>query len=108
MIKKDARIKLMNEVLNGVKVIQATASLVKLLLFPYYYQVIKLYAWEIPFKRMVMGIREEELNVLKASALLNAGSSFTWTCAPFLVSSNDLSVSEINMFITQFYFTYIL
>ncbi len=36
-----------------------------------------------------MGIREEELNVLKASALLNAGSSFTWTCAPFLVSSNN-------------------
>ena len=33
-----------------------------------------------------MGIRKSELDVLKASAFLNAGSSFTWTCAPFLVA----------------------
>jgi ABC-type multidrug transport system fused ATPase/permease subunit len=66
MIKKDARIKLVNEVLNGIK-------------------VIKLYAWEIPFKRLIMGVRQEEINVLRASAYLNAGFSFTWTCAPFMV-----------------------
>ena len=48
-------------------------------------QVIKLYAWEIPFKRQVMDIREKELDVLKSSAYLNAAGSFTWTCAPFLV-----------------------
>ena len=47
--------------------------------------MIKLYAWEIPFKRQVMDIRDEELKVLRASAYLNAGSSFTWTCAPFMV-----------------------
>ena len=48
-------------------------------------QVIKLYAWEIPFQRQVKDIRQKELDVLKASAYLNAAASFTWTCAPFLV-----------------------
>ncbi|CAI8020809.1 Multidrug resistance-associated protein 1 [Geodia barretti] len=67
MILKDSRIKLVNEVLNGMK-------------------VIKLYAWEIPFKQQIMGIRQGELNVLRSTAFLNAGSSFTWTCAPFLVA----------------------
>ena len=50
------------------------------------FQVIKLYAWEIPFQQQVMGVRKDELDVLKASAYLNAAASFTWTCAPFLVS----------------------
>ena len=49
--------------------------------------MIKLYAWEIPFQRLIMNVRKSELNVLKNSAFLNAGSSFTWTCAPFLVGS---------------------
>ena len=48
-------------------------------------QVIKLYAWETPFQDQVKGTRQQELDVLKASAYLNAASSFTWTCAPFLV-----------------------
>lgn len=81
MLKKDARTKLVNEVLNGIKVCYChMLCCVNVVL-----QVIKLYAWEIPFKRQIMGIREEELKVLKASAFLNAGSSFSWTCAPFLV-----------------------
>ncbi len=66
MTRKDSRIKLVNEVLNGMK-------------------VIKLYAWEIPFQQQIMGIRKSELDVLKASAYLNAFGSFSWTCAPFLV-----------------------
>ena len=48
-------------------------------------QLIKLYAWEIPFRRNITSIRDEELSVLKGSALLTAASSFTWICAPFLV-----------------------
>lgn len=67
MMQKDSRIKLMNEVLNGIR-------------------VIKLYAWEIPFKKLIMDIRQGELSTLRKSAYLNAGFSFTWTCAPFLVS----------------------
>ncbi|KAL5019772.1 hypothetical protein ScPMuIL_002664 [Solemya velum] len=64
---KDARIKLMNEVLNGVK-------------------VLKLYAWEPTFEDQVSEIRNKELNVLKKVAYLNAFSSFTWACAPYLVT----------------------
>uniref|UniRef100_A0A1X7VVN1 ABC-type glutathione-S-conjugate transporter n=1 Tax=Amphimedon queenslandica TaxID=400682 RepID=A0A1X7VVN1_AMPQE len=67
MTWKDSRIKIVNEVLNGIK-------------------VIKLYAWEIPFKQMIMGLRKEEVNVLKKSAYANASFSFTWTCAPFMVA----------------------
>jgi len=56
----------MNEVLSGVK-------------------VIKLYAWEDYFLDEVQKIRQQELVVLRNTAYLNAASSFTWMCAPFLV-----------------------
>lgn len=67
MKNKDSRIKLMNEMLNGIK-------------------VLKLYAWEMAFKEKVSQIRENELKVLKKAAYLGAVSTFTWVCAPFLVS----------------------
>lgn len=67
MKDKDSRIKLMNEILNGIK-------------------VLKLYAWELAFKEKVSQIRESELKVLKKSAYLGAMSTFTWVCTPFLVS----------------------
>ena len=67
MNQKDSRIKLLNEILNGIK-------------------VIKFYAWENPFKELVMKIRKGELSVLLRYTLLNAAYSFTWTCAPFMVS----------------------
>ena len=105
MIQKDSRIKLVNEVLNGMKVhvyisytlIQCAQPsshwlgyIIQLILLPSLSQVIKLYAWEIPFKQQVMDIRSGELNVLRSTAFLNAGSSFTWTCAPFLVSVSPI------------------
>lgn len=68
MKSKDNRIKLMNEVLNGIK-------------------VLKLYAWELAFKDKVSAIRKSELNVLKKTAYLGAVSTFTWVCAPFLVGT---------------------
>ena len=43
---------------------------------------------------MIMGLRKQELDVLKKYAYLNAASSFTWTCAPFLVRE------ELNMYQT--------
>ncbi|XP_076457656.1 multidrug resistance-associated protein 1-like [Babylonia areolata] len=64
---KDARLKLMNEVLSGMK-------------------VLKLYAWELSFQGKVTEIRNKELHVLKKSAYLNAFSTFVWTLAPFLVT----------------------
>ncbi|XP_066145734.1 multidrug resistance-associated protein 1 isoform X1 [Euwallacea fornicatus] len=67
MKNKDERVKLMNEVLSGIK-------------------VLKLYAWEPSFEAQVLKIRDKEVKVLKEAAYLNAGTSFIWSCAPFLVS----------------------
>ena len=67
MRQKDRRIRLMNEVLNGIK-------------------VIKLYAWENHFESDVLNIRQRELTILRHTAYLNAISLFSWTCAPFLVT----------------------
>ncbi|XP_052851265.1 multidrug resistance-associated protein 1 isoform X4 [Drosophila gunungcola] len=64
---KDERVKLMNEVLSGIK-------------------VLKLYAWEPSFEKQVLDIREKEIATLRSTAYLNAGTSFLWSCAPFLVS----------------------
>ncbi|KAI1883878.1 hypothetical protein AGOR_G00220620 [Albula goreensis] len=73
MKSKDNRIKLMNEVLNGIK-------------------VLKLYAWELAFRDKVSSIRKSELSVLKKSACLGAMSTFTWVCAPFLVALSTFGV----------------
>ena len=67
MKNKDERVKLMNEVLNGIK-------------------VLKLYAWEPSFEQQILKIRNKEIKVLKEAAYLNAGTSFIWSCAPFLVN----------------------
>uniref|UniRef100_A0A5F8GC72 Multidrug resistance-associated protein 1 n=1 Tax=Monodelphis domestica TaxID=13616 RepID=A0A5F8GC72_MONDO len=73
MKSKDNRIKLMNEILNGIK-------------------VLKLYAWELAFKEKVLEIRQEELKVLKKSAYLAAVGTFTWVCTPFLVALSTFAV----------------
>uniref|UniRef100_A0A8D2LRU5 Multidrug resistance-associated protein 1 n=1 Tax=Varanus komodoensis TaxID=61221 RepID=A0A8D2LRU5_VARKO len=86
MNSKDNRIKLMNEILNGIK-------------------VLKLYAWELAFKEKVLGIRQQELKVLKKSAYLSAVGTFTWVCAPFLVALSTfavyVTVSEKNVLDAQ-------
>lgn len=64
---KDARMKMMNEVLNGIK-------------------VLKLYAWENSFKEQVMRIRNEEVKILRKHAYLNAGTTLAWNCTPVFVS----------------------
>eukprot|EP00051_Salpingoeca_urceolata_P006609 m.87350 g.87350 ORF g.87350 m.87350 type:complete len:1483 (+) comp14906_c0_seq3:85-4533(+) len=67
MKRKDARIKLMNEVLNGIR-------------------VIKIYAWERPYREFVRLVRGKELEVLKTGAYLDGIGAFSWTVTPFLVS----------------------
>ncbi|CAB3223722.1 unnamed protein product [Arctia plantaginis] len=64
---KDERVKLMNEVLNGIK-------------------VLKMYAWEPSFEEQILKIRNKEMGVLKQAAYLNSATSFIWSCAPFLVT----------------------
>ncbi|KAL5281110.1 ABCC2.2 family protein [Megaselia abdita] len=67
MLEKDGRVKLMNEILSGIK-------------------VLKLYAWELSFEDKVLGIRDKEIQTLKGQAHLTAGTFFFWTSIPFLVS----------------------
>ncbi|XP_036307045.1 ATP-binding cassette sub-family C member 3 isoform X1 [Pipistrellus kuhlii] len=70
---KDSRIKLMSEILGGIK-------------------VLKLYAWEPSFLEQVEGIRHSELRLLRQAAYLHAISIFTWICTPFLVTLITLGV----------------
>ncbi|KAH9413433.1 Mrp-4p [Dermatophagoides pteronyssinus] len=67
MKKKDERVKVINELLNGIR-------------------VIKLYAWEVPFIQKVSNIRNSEIDYLKKNGYLHSVTSFLWTCAPFMVS----------------------
>ncbi|XP_072298433.1 multidrug resistance-associated protein 1 [Eucyclogobius newberryi] len=86
MKSKDNRIKLMNEMLNGIR-------------------VLKLYAWELAFQDKVSEIRQSELRVLKKAAYLGAMSTFTWVCAPFLVALSTFCVyvlsDELNVLDAQ-------
>lgn len=67
MKKKDERVKLMNEVLSGIK-------------------ILKLYAWEPSFQKQILKIRAKEIQILKTNAYLHSAMSFIWLCAPFIVS----------------------
>jgi ABC-type bacteriocin/lantibiotic exporter with double-glycine peptidase domain len=66
MKEKDKRIRMMNEILNGIK-------------------VLKLYAWENSFKDYVMKFRSREMEYLVKQAWLNGGMMFVFGSAPFLV-----------------------
>jgi ATP-binding cassette, subfamily C (CFTR/MRP), member 1 len=66
MSLKDQRIKMMNEVLNGIT-------------------VIKLYAWEIAFIHRLNDLREKELKCIRQKAIISAISNITWSFAPILV-----------------------
>uniref|UniRef100_A0A915IMN4 ABC transmembrane type-1 domain-containing protein n=1 Tax=Romanomermis culicivorax TaxID=13658 RepID=A0A915IMN4_ROMCU len=64
---KDERIKITNEILNGMK-------------------VIKLYAWEQCFEKRIQTIRDKEISIIKKAGYYGAVVTFTWNCAPFLIS----------------------
>lgn len=63
---KDERIKVTNEVLNGMR-------------------VLKLYAWEPPFRDKIQDIRQKELDISKKLIWLRAVMWFLFTCSPFLI-----------------------
>ncbi|XP_076438711.1 multidrug resistance-associated protein 1-like [Babylonia areolata] len=64
---KDIRIRLFNEILNGIK-------------------VLKLYAWEPSFRQKIKEIRLKEVATLFRLAFLNILMSLSWDMAPFLVT----------------------
>lgn len=74
MKSKDHRVKLINEILNGIK-------------------LLKLYAWEPCFENEVVEVREKEIEGLKKSAYLSASTSFILSCTPFLVSIENIVIS---------------
>lgn len=67
MIKKDERVKMMNEILGGMK-------------------VLKLYAWEPSFQAAVEKVRSKELQIIRHAAVVNAYVFFIWNMIPFLVT----------------------
>uniref|UniRef100_A0A7N6B5W4 Copper homeostasis protein cutC homolog n=1 Tax=Anabas testudineus TaxID=64144 RepID=A0A7N6B5W4_ANATE len=70
---KDKRLKIMNEILNGIK-------------------ILKLYAWEPSFQTQVEDVRGQELKVMKKFAYLTSVSTFIFSCAPALVSLATFAV----------------
>uniref|UniRef100_A0A673HV30 ATP-binding cassette, sub-family C (CFTR/MRP), member 2 n=1 Tax=Sinocyclocheilus rhinocerous TaxID=307959 RepID=A0A673HV30_9TELE len=64
---KDTRMKIVNDILNGIK-------------------VLKYYAWESSFEAQVQEIREKELKVMRKFAYLSSVSTFIFSCAPAIVS----------------------
>ncbi|KAK3589166.1 hypothetical protein CHS0354_018871 [Potamilus streckersoni] len=66
MTQKDNRIKLLTEILNGIK-------------------ILKLYAWELSFRDKLQAIRNIELKILMKSGFIWTFMGFSWTVAPFLV-----------------------
>ena len=67
MKEKDKRVKMMNEIMQGIK-------------------ILKLYAWEPSFQSAITNIRDKEIRILRHMGYLAAGTSFVWACAPFVVS----------------------
>lgn len=68
LTNQDLRLKLINELLNGIK-------------------VIKFYGWEISFQRIVDRVRNEEMRHFTKFALVGIIQSFTWASAPFFVAA---------------------
>uniref|UniRef100_A0A669AWL8 Canalicular multispecific organic anion transporter 1 n=1 Tax=Oreochromis niloticus TaxID=8128 RepID=A0A669AWL8_ORENI len=87
---KDKRMKIMNEILNGIK-------------------ILKLYAWEPSFQKQVEDIRGEELKVMKTFAYLHSFSLLIFRCSPALVSLATfavfVSVSNDNVLTAEKAFT---
>ena len=69
MKHKDKRIKLMNEILSGIK-------------------VLKLYAWESSFDDQVMKLRNNEIKQLTIRAYFQGAMVYIFNSASFLVCSS--------------------
>lgn len=90
MKKKDVRVKVMNEILNGMK-------------------VLKLYAWEPSFEGNIKDIRASEIELLKVMAIYSALTFFFWSITPFLVAlacfATYVLIDENNVLDSQTAFT---
>ncbi|OXA39170.1 multidrug resistance-associated protein 1 [Folsomia candida] len=73
MLIKDQRVKLINEILTGMK-------------------VLKLYGWEQSYADQITKLRDREMMLLRKAALYGTSTMFSFTCAPFLVSLSTFAV----------------
>jgi ABC-type multidrug transport system fused ATPase/permease subunit len=64
---KDSRVKLISEIMSGIK-------------------VIKLFAWELPFVKRINSLRLDEVNSLRVVQFLEGTQYFVWSIAPLLVA----------------------
>lgn len=85
---QDNRIKTINELLNGIK-------------------VVKFYAWEMSFVKLISALRASEIKILKRIALFEALSNFSWTFSPFLVYLKGLNILRFLFNFIQFLLFYI-
>jgi len=93
MAEKDERIKMMNEVLTGIK-------------------VLKLYSWEESFIKAIKQIRNKEVKIIRNSSIWYAAINFIFGCAPTLVAvitfavycltGNELTASKAFVALTLF------
>lgn len=67
LVINDSRVKTINEILSGIK-------------------VIKLYGWEISFQNLILSFRNMELKVLRICTLLDAFINASFGFTSFLVS----------------------
>ena len=70
---QDARVKMINELLAGIR-------------------VIKFYGWENSFQALIRRLRDNEIRNLLRTELLSTLSGFTWSLAPFLVGAVSFAV----------------
>lgn len=49
-------------------------------------KMVKMYGWEKRMKERILEERQKEIQVLRRYAFLQMVTSFTWSCAPFLVA----------------------
>ncbi|GMS81780.1 hypothetical protein PENTCL1PPCAC_3955, partial [Pristionchus entomophagus] len=86
---KDERTKMVNEVLNGIK-------------------VIKLYAWEVPMEEHINSIRERELALIKKSQFVTNMIDTFNNAAPFMVAAASFGTfilsSDLNILTPQIAF----
>jgi ABC-type multidrug transport system fused ATPase/permease subunit len=75
---KDERVKTINEVLNGMK-------------------VLKLYAWEPSFQKLIEGIRNTELSIMRRIATYNSSVFVLFHLAPFLVAMTSFITYTVFM-----------
>lgn len=77
MKNKDARTRLMNEILSNIK-------------------SIKLYGWEKAFSEKVLDVRNNrELDMIRRIGILNAFSFFFWSSTPFLVAFSTFATFAV-------------